>query len=66
MIISYSEMEKGLDSFNKKKLIFITHLIFVVKAKRDGGKTFFLLLCKKSHKESFSKRYVYHNFINQH
>jgi hypothetical protein len=40
-----------------KKLICITHLIFVVKAKRDGGKTFFyiLLLRKKSPKTVLAK-----------
>jgi hypothetical protein len=56
MIISCSEMEKGLGSFNKKINLYYPSDI-CVKAKRDGGKTFFciLLLRKKSPKKVLAK-----------
>ena len=49
-------MEKGLGSFNKKINLYYPSDI-CVKAKRDGGKTFFciLLLRKKSPKKVLAK-----------
>ncbi len=54
-------MEQGLGSFNNIKLklaLLGTHLIFVAKAKRDGGKTFlyiFYCFVKKSPKKVLAK-----------
>jgi hypothetical protein len=53
MIISCSEMEKSLGSFNKKKINLHTHLIFVAKDKRDRGKTFFDIFFCKKHQRKF-------------
>ncbi len=54
MIISCSEMEKGLGSFTKKNL-----LIFVEKLKETEGKAFFdrvfYCFCKKSTKKVLAK-----------